>query len=120
MDLNNPVLKLCVEGTQAEFKGQIEEAKSLYQQAWEAVSDDFDACVAAHYVARFQEDPNQRLYWNQLALNHANAVSDDRVKEFYPSLYLNMGQSFERLGHQEKAKYYYDLAAKLGITHQPD
>ncbi len=61
MDLNNPVLKLCVEGTQAEFKGQIEAAKSLYQQAWEAVTDDFDACVAAHYVARFQDDPEQRL-----------------------------------------------------------
>ncbi len=120
MDLNNPVIKLCVEGTQAEFKGQIEEAKSLYQQAWEAVTDDFEACVAAHYVARFQENPEQRLYWNQLALDRADAVLDDRVKEFYPSLYLNMGQSFELLGHQEKAKYYYDLAAKLGITHQPD
>ncbi len=46
--------------------------------------------------------PNNVYAWNQRALDHANAVSDDRVKEFYPSLYLNMGQSFELLGDQKK------------------
>jgi len=35
MDLDNPVVKLCVAGTQAEFRGQIDEARALYQQAWE-------------------------------------------------------------------------------------
>jgi len=35
MDLNIPVVKLCVAGTQAEFRGQIDEARALYQQAWE-------------------------------------------------------------------------------------
>jgi hypothetical protein len=30
MALDNPVIKLCIEGTQAEFQGQIGKARSLY------------------------------------------------------------------------------------------
>ena len=120
MDINNPVIKLCVEGTRAEFKGQIDEARSLYEQAWEAAQDDFDACVAAHYMARHQEDPENRFFWNQLALKRANAVADSRVQEFYPSLFLNMGHSFELIGNLDEAKRYYDLAAELGVIHQAD
>jgi tetratricopeptide (TPR) repeat protein len=114
MELDNPVIKLCIEGTQAEFKGQIDEACSLYRQAWEAVQDDFDACVAAHYVARHQDDPEEKLYWNQVSLDKANAVADRRVQEFYPSLFLNMGHSYELLGRADEARRYYDLAAEHG------
>jgi len=117
MDLDNPVIQLCVAGTQAEFKGQMEEARSYYQQAWQAAQDDYEACIAAHYVARFQEDPVERLHWNQVALDRAEVVGDDRVREFYPSLYLNMGQSYELLGNLDQAKRYYDLAAALGVMH---
>jgi tetratricopeptide (TPR) repeat protein len=120
MDSNNPVVKLCVEGTQAKFRGQIDLARSFYQKAWESAQDDYEACIAAHYVARHQDDPQKRLHWNQVALEKANAVADGRVDEFYPSLYLNMGQSFELLGKREEAKRYYDLAAELGVYHQDD
>jgi tetratricopeptide (TPR) repeat protein len=118
MNLDNPVIKLCIEGTQAEFQGQIEKARSLYQRAWEVVQDDYDACIAAHYVARHQENPKERLYWNQIALDKANVVTDNSVQEFYPSLFLNMGQSYELLGNLNEAKRYYDLAAELGVIHQ--
>ena len=117
MDLNNPVIKLCVAGTQAEFKGQLEKARSLYQQACDVAQDDYEACIAAHYRARFQDDPLEKLYWNQVALQRAEAVGDDRVREFYPSLYLNMGQSYELLGKLEDAQRYYDMAAALGVIH---
>jgi hypothetical protein len=93
-------------------------ARALYQQAWEVAQDDFEACIAAHYVARHQADPVQRLHWNQIALDRANAVGDDRVLAFYPSLFLNMGQSFELLGNPDEARRYYDQAAELGVTHQ--
>jgi tetratricopeptide (TPR) repeat protein len=121
MDLDNPVIKFCMEGTQAEFQGQIDQARSCYQQAWEAVQDDYDACIAAHYLARCQEHPEERLHWNQIALERAEAVADARVQDFYPSLYLNLGQSYELLGKRTEAKRYYDLAAELGVVHQnPD
>jgi len=118
MDLENPVVKLCIAGTQAEFRGALQEARALYQQAWERARDDYEACIAAHYVARFQDDPEQKMHWNRVALERAEVVGDERVREFYPSLYLNMGQSCEQLGDQDEARRYYDLAAALGVRHE--
>jgi tetratricopeptide (TPR) repeat protein len=120
MDLNNPVIKLCLAGTQAEFEGRIEDARSLYEQAWLASQDDYEACIAAHYLARYQVDPQVRLHWNREALKRANAVDRSRVEAFYPSLYLNMGRSYELLGNREEARRYYELAAELGMIHQVD
>lgn len=120
MDLDNPVIKLCVEGTQAEFKGRIDEARRLYQRAWDTARDDYEACIAAHYVARHQASPQETLRWNQKALDRANAVEDDRVRDFYSSLYLNMGQSYELLGQEAEARHYYQLAAELGVVHRDD
>jgi tetratricopeptide (TPR) repeat protein len=120
MNPDNPVIKLCIEGSQAEFQGLIEKARSLYQKAWEAAQDDYDACIAAHYVARHQKSYEERLRWNQVALDKTNAVTDNSIQEFYPSLFLNMGQSYELLGNFSEAKQYYDLAAELGVVHQVD
>ena len=63
---------------------------------------------------------NESFRWNQEALNRAERVKDDSVKSFYPSLYLNMGHSYELLGHLTEAQRYYDLAAQLGFPHQPE
>jgi hypothetical protein len=62
----------------------------------------------------------ESLRWNQIALERAEAVNDERVKEFYPSLYVNLGRSYEVTGNQSEAQKYYDLAAELGFVHQPD
>ena len=120
MDLTNPVIQLCIAGTRAEFERQLEDARVLYEQAWDAHTDDYDACIAAHYAARFQDSAAESLRWNQIALDHANVVNDERVKEFYPSLYLSLGRSHELVGNQGEAQRYYDLAAELGVIHQPD
>ena len=120
MNTNNPVTQLCMDGTRAEFEHRLEDARLLYGQAWEARTDDYNACIAAHYVARFQDSAEESLYWNQLALKHANAINDERVKDFYPSLYLNLGRSYELVGNQAEAQRYYELAAALGVVHQPD
>jgi hypothetical protein len=100
------------------FKAGSTEACSLYQKAWETAQTDTEACIAAHYVARHQEDKAVRFHWNQIALERANAVTDGSVREFYPSLYLNMGQSYELLGNEPEARRYYALAAELGAVHQ--
>ena len=120
MDLDNPVIQLCMEGTRAEFEHRCEDARILYEQAWAARKDDYDACIAAHYVARFQDSAEDSLQWNHLALKHANSVNNQRVKDFYPSLYLNLGRSYELAGNQNEAQKYYHLAAELGVLHQPD
>lgn len=112
MDVNNPVVKLCAEGMRAEGEGRLEDARALFEQAWEASADDYDACVAAHYVARHQPTPEETLRWNQESLRRAEGVGDERVQGFYPSLYLNMGHSYEVLGDLAEARRYYDLASE--------
>ena len=118
--MTNPVVRLCIEGTHAEFEHRNEDARALYQKAWELRKDDYDACIAAHYVARFQDSLEETLYWNQVALEHAIVAQDERVAEFYPSLYVNLGNVYEILGYREEAQKFYDLAANLGIIHQSD
>jgi tetratricopeptide (TPR) repeat protein len=120
MDVTNPIIQLCVQGALAEFEHRTDDARALYQQAWDLHSDDYEACIAAHYLARFQNTPEETLRWNQSALAHADAAGDERVREFYPSLYLNLGRSNEVLGNQNEAQRYYDLAAELDAIHQPD
>jgi len=120
MDTNNPVIKLCIKGTQAEFSKDMPAACEFYMQAWQTASNDYEACVAAHYVARCQANPQDVFVWNQKALDHAMQVSDDSVQEFYPSLYLNIGKSFQGTGNPEEAQKYFSLAAALGAEHQEE
>lgn len=120
MDTNNPVIALCVAGSRAELEGRRADAYALYARAWEAATDDYEACVAAHYVARGATSPQEILRWNREALERAEAVDDERVQAFYPSLYLNMGRSYELLGEQAEAERFYALAAALGAVHQPE
>jgi hypothetical protein len=117
MDINNPVIKLCMEGTRAELERRIQDAYDLYVQAWNSSQNDYEACIAAHYVARFQKNPEDELHWNQEALRRAEMVNDHSVDEFHPSLYLSLGRSYEILDYQEEAQKYYRLAAELGYVH---
>lgn len=111
MDANNPAVKLCSAGMQAEGEGRQAEAKALFEQAWHESRDDYEACIAAHYVARHQPTVAEEFEWNRLALERAERVGDDRVAGFFPSLHLNLGNSFEKLGRLDEARDHYGRAA---------
>jgi tetratricopeptide (TPR) repeat protein len=114
MDPNSRVVKLCADGMKAEAAGQSERARILFEEAWEASEDDYEACIAAHYVARHQPDRQATFRWNQEALRRADAATDDRVRGFYASLYLNLGHSYEQLGDGPTAcDHYREAAARL-------
>jgi len=112
MDLGNQVLKLCQDGMRAEAQGRPAEARASFEQAWAMRTDDYDACVAAHYLARCHDDPQEVLRWNQEALRHADAVGDDRVAAFYPSLHLGVALANERLGDTVAARAAVERAAE--------
>jgi tetratricopeptide (TPR) repeat protein len=111
MDPNNPVVKLCMDGMAGEARGRFDDARKLFEQAWSVCQDDYDACMAAHLLARHQDPPQAVFDWNQEALNRANLVDDDGVLSFYASLYLNLGHSHETLGNKTEARRYYEMAA---------
>ncbi|MFF2805917.1 hypothetical protein ACFVT2_01830 [Streptomyces sp. NPDC058000] len=112
MDPELPVVRLCVAGMQAEAEGRAETARELFQQAWEGARDDYEACIAAHYLARHQSSPAETLRWNQECLDRADLVGDERVQGFYPSLYVNMGNAHRELGRLACAHRYFVLAAE--------
>jgi hypothetical protein len=101
-DPNNAVVALCAAGMAIE--GTPEEAKRLFEQAWEKRSDDFDAAIAAHYLARHQPGVAEKLHWDALAVEHAERVPDDGAKEMFPSLYLNLANSLMAVGRADDAR----------------
>lgn len=111
IDPKNAVVKLCAEGIAAEIGGRAEEAGKLCGQAWNACTDAYERCFAAHYIARTKTTPQERLRWRQGALRYAGGVDRERVRIFYPSLYLNVGKSHEDTGDKEEARRFYLLAA---------
>ena len=64
IDPTNPVVALCVEGMARE--GTPAEARRLFERAWEARRDDFDAAVASA----------------RLAAGHLTALSAGGYREF--------------------------------------
>jgi hypothetical protein len=96
LDPSNPVVVAIGRGMQAEIAGTREVALAAYTEAWNSATDDFERCIAAHYVPRMIDDPQEKLRWNEDALRLALAVGDDRVAGFFASLYANVAQC--RLG----------------------
>ncbi|RKR89239.1 hypothetical protein BDK92_3579 [Micromonospora pisi] len=110
MDLSNPVLRLCQDGMRAEAEGRGADARALYERAWESSGDDYEACVAAHYLARQQEEADEVLRWNREALTRADRVGDERVAALYPSLHVGVGLACERLGDLPRARRAFEQA----------
>ena len=117
MDLSRPAIALCAEGTQLEFQKRLDEARQRYAEAWGCATDDYEKCIAAHYVGHLAQTPAEALFWHQTALAHANRAEAAQVESFMPSLYINLGHAFEQMGDAAQAKHFYDLAAELGLVH---
>ena len=102
-DLDNPVMKLCAAGM--EVDGEPAKALALFEQAWAIRQDDFDASVAAHFVARHQAAPHATLEWNERALQHADLLTDDRAASLLPSLCLNLAESYRLEARVDEAEH---------------
>jgi rifampin ADP-ribosylating transferase len=106
----NHIVQLCILGMDKEEKGQPEEAKNLFIQAWNEATNDFEKFLAAHYVARHQSNLNDRLKWLESALQLALKLNDEAVNAAFPSLYSNIAKCYEDLGDMVNAKKNYELA----------
>ena len=110
---NNPVVKLCLQGMSMEEKGRLEEAGSLFYQAWNEAANDLEKFIAAYYTARHQKNVSDKLKWLKTALQSALKINDDTVKSAFPALYLNIAKCYEGLGEADKAERNYELAASF-------
>jgi len=118
IDPENPIVRLLGEAAAREAVDP-DAAAGAYLRAWEMATDDYEAAMAAHYVARIQPSAEERHHWNATALQKALAVGDDRVAGFLASLHLNLGRSLEDLGRIEEARTAYGIA-RDAATELPD
>ncbi len=116
MDTGSHTAQLCIAGTQAEFDRRIDDGRRLFQCAWDAAVDDYDASMAAHYVAHLEPEPKEALRWHLIALERARL--DDRAAVFMGSLFVSLGGAYEMVGNPVEAERYFRLAAELGVERQ--
>ena len=101
IDPTNPVVALCAAGMAIE--GDTDAARVLFEQAWDARTDDYDASIAAHFIARHLPNEAERLRWNRRAAEHAERVEDGRARSLMASLYLNLAESLRLTGDRTAA-----------------
>ena len=116
LDPDNPVVALCAAGMQVE--GTPAEARPLFEQAWAARRNDYEASIAAHFLARHQPTAADTLKWNLIAVRHAEAVLHGAAAELMASLYLNLGDSYLAVGERERASVAVERAT-AGLTALP-
>lgn len=106
----NHVIRLCIQGMELDEKGKPEEASSIFLQAWNQSTNDFEKFTSAYYVARHQETVRDKLKWLETSLQFAQKINDVTVRAAFPSLYLNIAKCYEDLNDPEHAKQSYELA----------
>ena len=107
---NNKVIKLCIQGMDAEDKGDPDGASRLFLQAWNEATNDFEKFTAAYYVARHQENVRDKLKWLETSLQFASKINNYTVKGAFPSLYSNIAKCYEDLGDPDNAIKNHELA----------
>jgi tetratricopeptide (TPR) repeat protein len=106
----NPIVKLCLQGMALEEQDKPGEAGSLFLQAWNEATNDFEKFLAAYYISRDQKEVEDKLKWLETTLQLATKLNDDAVLAAFPSLYLTIAKCYEELGNTDLAKEKYDLA----------
>lgn len=104
-------------------RGQPAAARELFARIWADIGgedgDPLHVCVLAHAMADVQDDVREELAWDLRALAAAGLVTDERVAQagvplsvagLYPSLHLNAGECYRRLGDLDRARAHLQHA----------
>jgi tetratricopeptide (TPR) repeat protein len=126
------VMKRVGEGIELSQSGNREAARCLFSEVWAQIGGDrgdpFHRCALAHSMADVQDDVRDELLWDQRALQAADLLSDERaaaagvtspVVGFYPSLHLNLGECYRKLGNYDHARHHLE-AGLTAVDTLPD
>jgi hypothetical protein len=103
-------------GIELSQRGERDAARDIFSQVWDEIGPSGDAlhrCALAHWMADVQDDVHEELVWDLRALEAADSVTDERaqqagvtgsVRGFYPSLHLNLGETYRKLGDHYRAR----------------
>ncbi len=105
------------EGIALRERGERVAAREQFARVWSEIGgedgDPFYRCALAHPMADVQDDVHEELAWDLRALAAADLLTDERVARsgvagsvagFYPSLHLNLGECYRKLGELDLAR----------------
>lgn len=128
---DDPVMRRAFEGQRLLLQGDRAGARDVYAALWaslDAAGDDdpMHRVWVAHVTADAQDDPAEQVHWDLVALRAADAAAERggvdgvSVRTFYPSLHLNLGEGFRRLGDDRRARDHLAEAERHLRGHPDD
>ena len=87
-------------------KAEINKVRPLFEQSFEISMKhefDFHAINAAHMIAIIVENPEEKIAWNQRAIDMAEKTKDEKARMWFGSLYNNLGQNYLDIKQFDKA-----------------
>lgn len=122
--ITDPILTRIGEAvTLHHHQGQPAAAHEMFAQIWDDIGgeqgDPLHICVLAHAMADVQDDVHQELTWDLRALAAADLVTAERAAEagvtlsvtgLYPSLHLDVGECYRKLGDLDRAREHLQRA----------
>ncbi len=129
MGESDPTMKRIGQGIELSQRGERNDAGQLFAQVWSDIGgengDPFHRCALAHSMADVQDDVQEELIWDLRALAAADLVTDERaalagvlspVAAFYPSLHLNLGECYRRIGDLDLAREHLRRGLDAVVT----
>ncbi|MEV4420081.1 hypothetical protein AB0L40_08920 [Patulibacter sp. NPDC049589] len=128
---DDPVMRRAFEGQRLLLQGDRDGAREVYAELWadlDAAGDDdpMHRVWVAHVTADAQSDPAEQVHWDLVALKAADDAAERggidgvSVRTFYPSLHLNLGEGFRRLGDVRRAREHLAEAERHLRGHPAD
>lgn len=121
MDEPHPIMAAIGQGIELSQQGQREAARGLFAEVWNDIGgesgDPFHRCALAHWMADVQDDVHEELIWDLRALQAADLITEERAAQagvaspvvgFYPSLHLNVGECYRKLGDLDRAREHLE------------
>jgi len=99
----NEIVRLCIQGMGLEEGGRVEEARQIFDRAWNVATDDHERLLVAYHVSRQQADAAEQLKWLLTALDLAQHVDDASVRAAFAFLYSKIADCHEKLNELEAA-----------------
>src|SRR4051812_5400121 len=124
----DPTLTRVARAAELGQRGRRAEARELFAEVWAELGTDGDPLhrvAVAHAMADVQDDPHEELAWDLRALEVVEGVTDERaaaagvtgpVAAFYPSLHLNLGEDYRKVGDVGAARRHLALGRDAAGT----
>jgi hypothetical protein len=114
----DPMMSRIGAAMELSHRGEREEAREAFTQLWQNADAPLHRCAIAHAMADVQDDPREELAWDLRALDAVADVTDEDVAAagmtsaagaMRPSLHLNLGEDYRKLGELAAARRHLEL-----------